>query len=114
MKSATPAFRVRTGRDPGDRCPANGTRSTAVGLRCGPNRARSGPTESVAAPAARASRPRPAPRWPCECARSWFANPRIQPAIQQVRDEIAGQREYAVDQDHAHDHGIVAIDRALD
>src|SRR6185436_1224749 len=52
----------------------------------------------------------PAMRTP---APSVMAHARVQPAVEQIRDQVAEERDDAVHDDHPHHERVVAIDRAL-
>src|SRR5262245_30886908 len=61
--------------------------------------------------ARRPSTPNSVPMW--VAAQSIRAHPRIQPAIEQICDEVAQERDHAVHDDHPHHEGVVAVDRTL-
>src|SRR5689334_20509925 len=94
--------------------------SCEYGISSGPISARSAmtamtPAETTAArsrairPSAPAHNP-PAIRTP---APSVMSHAWIQPAVEQIRHEIAEERDDAVHDDHPHHERVVAIDRAL-
>src|SRR5476651_905345 len=45
---------------------------------------------------------------------SSMTEPWIKPAVDEIRREVAQERDHAVHDDHAHDESVIAVDRPLD